>query len=113
MQTFLVIFALNALSYFLLTLDIRWVSESKQPHSTILAFIIGVISFTVLKDIQAASGFWPCLAYATGGMIGTWSGIVFEKRFFPNNAKCEVQIQKVPENFRTLELPDSKTPIGG
>jgi len=71
--------ALNALSYFMLTWDLRTVSQANYFYAAVSNMVIALLGFTVLKRIQESEGWWPRLAYAAGGTAGTLIGIYTSK----------------------------------
>jgi hypothetical protein len=67
--------ALNALSYFVLTWDLRTVAFGNYFWAAVSNMAIALLGFTILKRVQESSG-WPCrIAYAVGGTAGTMLGI--------------------------------------
>ena len=67
---------LNCLSYFILTCDIRSVSQGNIPYAVIVNVAIALLSFSIFKRLQDASGWSDRIAFTIMGTLGTVLGIL-------------------------------------
>jgi hypothetical protein len=74
--------ALNCLSYFVLTADIRSVSQANILAAVVINMTVALLSFSILKRLQEAKTLADRVLYAVGGTIGTVIGIVVTKAVF-------------------------------
>jgi hypothetical protein len=66
---------LNSASYFLLTFDIRSVSQANIPYVIAVNLTIAMLSFTIFKRLQEAKTLADRIAFAVFGTAGTVVGI--------------------------------------
>jgi len=71
---------INFLSYFVLTWDIRTVSQGNIPYAVVVNIIIALLSFSLFKKMQEADKTWlNRAAYTLCGTLGTVAGILLSQ----------------------------------
>jgi hypothetical protein len=74
--------ALNMLSYFILTADIRSVSQGNIPWAIVVNLSVALLGFSLFKKLQQATSMLDRVFFAVGGTIGTVVGILVTKAVF-------------------------------
>jgi hypothetical protein len=60
----------------------RAVAQANIPWAALLNMVIALLSFTIFKKMQEATGLQQRLGYAVGGTLGTVIGIVITQRVY-------------------------------
>lgn len=68
---------LNALSYFILTIDFRAVAQANIAWALSVNLIIPWLGWTIFKRMQEAATLHERILYTLGGATGTYLGIKF------------------------------------
>jgi hypothetical protein len=71
---------LNCLSYFILTCDIRSVSQGNIAWAIVVNIAIAMLGFSIFKRLQQSEGWADRIAFTLLGTVGTVIGILVTKR---------------------------------
>lgn len=74
------LFGLNTLSYGILTIDLRSVSQANYEVAVPVNLVVAFLSITILRTVFEARGHAQTLAYTLSGGVGTAAGILISTR---------------------------------
>lgn len=74
-KNFVIFFALQFVSYFNITVDMRAVNHDQYGIAAITNIVAPIIGWVMIKRVGEAKDKWGMVAVALGGVTSTWAGM--------------------------------------
>lgn len=75
MKSFAIFFALQFVSYFNITVDMRAVNHEQYGIAAVTNIVAPLIGWVMVERVSRAKNRWGMLAVALGGVTSTWAGM--------------------------------------